>query len=898
MSRNAPALICRGLLFFVYNLLMASKDKTLLLIDSHALIHRAYHAFPPTLRTKDGEVVNAVFGFSKLMMEVIAKFKPSHVIALFDAPGPTVRHDQFAEYKINRKKPEDDLLNQIPRIEELLNAFDIPILRVPGFEADDIIGTIDDRHSGDWARTIIVTGDRDLFQLVDEDTFVYMAGSAFSQSQLYDIEGVKTRMGIGPEYITDYKGLFGDTSDGIPGVRGIGDKTAITLIQEFGHLEEVYQKIEQIPPRYKNKLEENYEMAVLSKKLATIIKDVPLSFDFAEAEFGTFDPVALRQFFVEMQFNSLMGKLNDVMGSVAPKSAAAAEQLNMMDMIEEGPVSKWTGQSFADSKIYMLAEYLQPGDPLTWSFAEMFISDGTQVYQVEREQVESFWKKLKAEWIITDSSKMLMHSVANLGLELKPRIYDMCLSTYILSSGQTKQELDSILGYYKQDYRNNKTSKLTALCEAYKTQTEELDKSSKLAKLLDVEVKLVPVIVEMERTGITLDAELMWGFENILSKAIEATKDAIYLDVGHEFNISSPKQVAEVLFVEKSLPGGKRTKGGAYSTDERILRDLVGSDPVVEKILNYRELTKLLSTYVKPLPTLINPETKRIHASFNQVGALTGRFSSQYPNLQNIPLGEVEGVQMRDAFIAPPGSLFISFDYSQQELRLLAELSNEENMLETFRQGIDIHTRTAAEIFEVDLDKVTKEQRYTAKTVNFGVIYGISGFGLSDRLKIDPKKANEFINKYFAQYPRVREYYDKLIAEARTNNYVETILGRRRTTYDLSSNIYQLRQATEREVMNFPLQGSAADLIKLAMLEIQPLLKDVPAKLILQVHDELIFEYKTPYDVADLIKDKEFVDFVRNIRQTMLDVIKLKVPLEVGVDVGHSWGKMSEIKLD
>jgi DNA polymerase-1 len=832
------------------------------------------------------------------MMEVITKFKPSHVIALFDAPGPTVRHDQFAEYKINRKKPEDDLLNQIPRIEDLLNVFDIPILRVQGFEADDIIGTIDDRHSGDWARTIIVTGDRDLFQLVDEDTFVYMAGGAFSQSQLFDAEAVKTKMGIGPEYITDYKGLFGDTSDGIPGVRGIGDKSALALIQEFGHLEEVYQKIEQVPSRYKNKLEENYEMAILSKKLATIIKDVPLSFDFAEAEFGTYDPTALRQFFIDMQFNSLLGKLNELMGNIAPKSPVASEQLSMMDMIEEAPVNNWTGQSFTDTKVFVVAEYLQPGDPLTWGFADIYVNDGTQNYQVSREQTEEFWKKLKAEWVITDNAKSLMHSVKNLNIELKPRVYDMCISTYVLSSGQSKQDLDGILSYYKQDYRNNKSSKLTALNAAYKQQTEELDKSSKLAKLLDVEVRLVPVIVEMERTGIVLDAELMWRFENILTKAIEATKDAIYLDVGHEFNISSPKQVAEVLFVEKALPGGKRTKGGAYSTDERILRDLVGSDPVVEKILNYRELTKLLSTYVKPLPTLINPETKRIHASFNQVGALTGRFSSQYPNMQNIPLGEVEGVHMRDAFIAPIGSLFVSFDYSQQELRLLAELSNEENMLDTFRRGEDIHSSTAAEIFEIELDKVTKEQRNVAKTVNFGVIYGISAFGLSDRLKIDPKKAAGFIDKYFANYPKVREYYDKLIAEARSQNYVETLLGRRRTTYDLSSNIYQLRQATEREVMNFPLQGSAADLIKLAMLEIQPLLKDIPAKLILQVHDELIFEYKTPYDVADLIKDKEFVDFVRNIRQTMLNVIKLKVPLEVGVDVGHSWGKMSEIKLD
>ncbi len=877
---------------------MATKDKTLLLVDSHALIHRAYHAFPPTLRTKDGEIVNAVFGFARLFMEVLIKFQPSHVIALFDAPGPTVRHDQFNEYKINRQKPDDDLLNQIPRIEELLAAFDIPILRVPGFEADDIIGTIDDRHSGDWADTVIVTGDRDLFQLVDADTFVYLAGSAFSQSQLFDAEAVKAKMGIGPEYITDYKGLYGDTSDNIPGVKGIGDKSAIALIQEFGHVEEIYQKIEQVPSRYKKKLEENYEMAILSKKLATIIKDVPLSFDFELANFGTYSPEALRQFFMEMQFSSLQSKLQEVFKSVAPKSAQSSEQLGLLDDVEEVTTNNWLGQTFAGEKVYLMAEYVQPGDPLTWAFTEILVCDGKTVYKVTRDQAEEFWNKLKADWIITDCGKPLLHTVANMGLELHGKVYDMSIASYIRSSGLSKQDMEGILDYYQIAYRSNRPSKLLGLVKAYEVHTSQIDKTSKLAKLLDMEIKLLAVVVQMERQGIVLDGELMAGFELILDNAIEATKDAIYIDVGHEFNISSPRQVAEVLFVEKALPGGKRTKGGAYSTDERILRDLAAADPVVEKILQYRELTKLQSTYIKPLPGLINPQTGRIHAQFNQIGALTGRFSSQYPNLQNIPLSEVAGVNLRDAFIAPVGSLFVSFDYSQQELRLLAELSGEENMSEAFRSGQDIHARTAAEIFEVELDKVTKEQRSIAKTVNFGVIYGISAFGLSDRLKIDPKKAAGFIDKYFAQYPRVREYYDRLIAEAKQNNYVETIMGRRRMTYDLSSHIYQLRQGTEREVMNFPLQGSAADLIKLAMLEIQPQLQDYPVKMILQVHDELIFEYKTPYDADKLVEDKEFVAFVRKIRQTMLNVIKLEVPLEVGVDVGHSWGKMTEIKVD
>lgn len=872
----------------------STTDKTLLLVDSHALIHRAYHAFPPDLRTKEGEVVNAVYGFARLLMEVLAKFKPTHVVALFDSPGKTVRHDQFIGYKANRKSPEDDLIKQIPRIEEMLAKFDIPCLRVAGYEADDLIGTIDARHSGAWAKTVIVTGDRDLFQLVDEDTFVYLAGSSFSKSQLFDAKGVEEKMGIGPEYITDLKGLYGDTSDNIPGVYGIGEKGAIGLIQEFGHVEDVFKNLGRIPSRYQSKLINNFEQAELSKQLATIITDVPISFDFEkEATFGEFDLEGLKRFYREMDFNSLLASIEKISETYKPLVAEHA-QVQLGLAVPTLDMAAWVDAEIKSDVVFVDSKINKEGDPLNWKLESITLLADDKLAEVQPEQFAALVQNLIGKSVVTLNTKDLMHALINNNLDTSElKFVDIGLSTYILSAGRTKQTVESVVGYY----RLAEGQPLPQLWqEIYNHQQTEFEASETMAFICKLEQDLMPVVMEMERQGIAIDVPKLEGFTKTIETKIADITAEIYADVGHEFNISSPKQVGEILFVEKALPNYKKTKTGSFSTDERTLRDLIGADPVVQKILDYRELTKLLSTYLQPLPGWVNVQTGHIHATFNQLGAVTGRFSSTNPNMQNLPLGEVAGINIRQALVADENSKLVAFDYSQQELRLLAELSKEQAMMDSFVSGEDIHNRTAAEIFDIEISQVTSEQRKVGKTVNFGIIYGMSGFGLADRLKIDPKKANDYVRLYFQRYPGVKNYYDRLISEAKTQGYVTTMFGRKRDAFGLTAANFQLRQATEREVMNYPLQGSAADIIKLAMVEVQKVIQDYPAKLALQIHDELVFQYNSEKETDDLVRDEQFLEFITKVKQAMLGVVDLQVPFAVGVEVGENLADMAELE--
>jgi len=872
------------------------RDQTLLLIDSHALIHRAYHAFPPTLTNAKGELTNAVYGYASLLLDVLTKFKPSHVVAVFDAPGDTVRHEMYAAYKANRSSPDDELISQIPRVEDLLKSFDIPILRVPGYEADDIIGTIDERHSGEWARTIIVTGDRDLFQLVDEDSFVYLAGTSFSKSKLFGPADVEEKMGVGPDYIIDIKALEGDSSDNIPGVAGIGKKGAVTLVSEFGHLDEIYDRIEEVPNRYKNKLTDNYEIAKTSLELGTIICDAPVAFDFESAPFGTYQETDVQFFFQEMDFNSLWGRLKKVFQNHAPiPEPAAASSPDQPSLFgEREDIAEWDGKPIKAKHVVITGDFDTESDPLGWSSQRIFMLHDDQVIKVKSDQLADLCKQCSAEWVITDDGKTLLHVLANLKVKADFHIYDVVLGAYITAWGQVKQDLASAARWYELSSNGKPSERLEVINKLYELQKEEVGRDEGLRDLISLEQKLLPIVVQMERNGISLNVDQVAVDQDMLELVVNDIEQEIYDDVGHEFNVSSPKQVGEVLFEERGLPAGKKTKTGSYSTDERILSELVGADPVVGKILKYRELSKLLSTYLRPLPQLVNPKTNRIHASFNQIGAVTGRFSSNNPNMQNIPLGEIAGVNMRASFIPEPGHVFVALDYSQQELRLLAELSGEVNMKQAFREGQDIHATTAAQIFNKEIDEIDKEQRKVGKTINFGVVYGMSAFGFADRLKVDPTEAAKFIDTYFAKYPKVQDYFDEILEKAKVEGSIETLLGRKRGALGLKSPNYHVRKSTEREVMNFPLQGSAADIIKMAMVEVEPILKDYPVKLVLQVHDELIFEYKIDGELDELMKDKKFAKFVEEVRERMLKVIKLDVPLEVGTEVGRNWGELQD----
>lgn len=868
-----------------------SEKEVLLLIDSFALIHRAFHAFKPDLTTSNGEVINAVYGFTRLLLEVLTKFKPKYVIATMDSPGPTLRHDQYGQYKANRKPADDLLTSQIPRIIELLSAFDIPVLMQQGYEADDIIGTLDLDHSGENNLTIIVTGDRDLFQLVDQDTCVYMAGSAFSESKLYDIAGVTDRMGVTPAQIIDFKAIQGDASDNIPGVAGIGEKGAQSLLQEFGNLDNIYQNIDKVAPRYQEKLRASVEMAYKSRELATIMRDAPIPFNLEDGVFGGFDVNNVVRLFQELEFRSLLLKPAQL------KQTYSAEEIEQPDLALAAsglvrPVGcKDYAQESLGKEVFISFEANTDKDPLCWETTALFLQDTKgNKYQI-LENLANFFPNLFKETslIITSDAKVLLHHLRNLGIEFRGEVYDVILAEYVLSEGRSEQTLiGSLL-----TSRLAATDTLEAVVQIYKSQQARLEKDSALAKVVKLENSLVPVIVDMEQAGITMDKELLETYQEKLIKLITKKEADIYYSVGHEFNIASPKQVGQVLFEEISLPGLRKTKTGGYSTDERTLKELTGAHPVVQQILDYRELTKLLSTYVKPLPQLINPETHRLHTNYKQMGAVTGRFASLNPNLQNIPLGEVEGINMRASFVAAPNTMLVAFDYSQQELRLLAEFSKEENMLAAFKSGIDIHAATASEMFDIPVKEVTKEQRKIGKTINFGVVYGISAFGLADRLKIDNRKAAGFIQKYFETYPKIKEYYTQLLDNAKATGYVATILGRRRNARDLVSANAKLRQAVEREVQNFPLQGSAADIIKSAMVALWPKLAAYPVKMLLQVHDELVFEYQI--DSAAAVKaDKTFHKFIDEIRNTMLDVVTTQVPFEVGVEYGQDWANMQD----
>jgi DNA polymerase-1 len=874
---------------------MASTPKQdkdiLLLIDSYALIHRAFHAFTPDLTTSQGELVNAVYGFARLLLEVIFKFNPRYVIAAMDDASPTVRHSQFGQYKANRKPTDDALSKQIPRIQELLKAFDIPILQVPGYEADDIIGTLDARHSGPGQTTIIVTGDRDLFQLVDENTFVYLAGSAFSQSKLFDAAGVKEKMGLLPEQIVDLKSLQGDASDNIPGVAGIGEKGAVQLLQEFETLEKLYANLDKVPNRYKNKLENSLEIAKVSQSLATIIREVPMAFDFKDATFGSFDIAKLQKLFAELEFRSLQPKLIDLNQKYSGV-AKSADSADVAEPIFELPVSidaaEWQDQDLG-KQVYLYHQTTTEADPLHWQLQKLWVATASgDKYQVavNEETLAKLAKILLGTQVITSEAKCLIHALANTGVVLDVDFYDLALATYVCSAGLSQQSLTGVAQYYKLT-----GNQLEILALAYDLQTKAIG-SDQIKDIVAIENKLIPTVAAMERNGVMLDVKLLERYASELETLIRDQAQAIYHTVGHEFNIASPKQVGEILFGELSLPGSKKTKTGGYSTDERILREIAHAHPVVEQILTYRELTKLQSTYVKPLPTLVNPKTKRLHANFRQLGAVTGRFASINPNLQNIPVSETGNINMRKAFVAAEGYTLIAFDYSQQELRILAELSGEENMQAAFKSGNDIHAATASEIFDIPIAQVTKEQRRIGKTINFGVVYGISAFGLADRLKIDQHKAAEFIKKYFVTYPKIKAYYQNLLEQAKKQGYAETLFGRRRNALELTQGNSHLRAAVEREIMNFPLQGSAADIVKQSMIAIADVAAKYPAKLILQVHDELVFEYECP--AGELTQNSQAQNFIAEIQTTMLNIVHTEVPLGVGVEHGANWADMQD----
>ncbi|KXK26754.1 MAG: DNA polymerase I, thermostable [candidate division WS6 bacterium OLB20] len=893
---------------------MSEPNNTILLIDSHALIHRAYHAFPATLTTEDGQPVNAAYGFTSLLLQILQQFQPEYVICVFDGKGKTFRHEQFAAYKAHRPETDEALKSQFPVVHDIVDSLSIPRFIQEGYEADDIIGSFTRSDELKGLHKIIVTGDKDLLQLVSEETSIYLAGSNIKKSEQLDPEGVAAKLGFTAEYLTDYKGLRGDSSDNIPGVKGIGDKTATQLITAYGHLEEIYTHIDEIKGAVQKKLISGKEDAFLSRDLATIVTDLNLSLTRSDAKVSDYDYESAKSLFQKLRFKSLISRLpkndqiTDMQESFLLDTAVDAVDYSIVDGSTREAFKKAFTAASTVSVLMTRTDPLNIFAPL----ASAAVGIDGDVYLIPDvaadKEVSAILTGLKDKTVNTYRAKDLFHCVRQLGIKELSIGADLLLLAHITQAGTGSTELDTIAFNRAGIVINDQDSPETVLVKHVKTVMalahdfiQDLASSGTprgsmfSAEYLyrEIELPLAPVLARMEEYGIGLDAEQLSAFKQELLESMARIEDAVYEEAGMKFNLGSPRQLGEVLFEKMGLPGGSKSKSGQYSTNERVLSKLVESFPVVAKILEYREVSKLQSTYTDALIEQKDPDTGRIHTNYNQVGAATGRLSSNNPNLQNIPTSTDLGRRIKDAFVAAEGKILLAVDYSQQELRLLAHLSGEPALVKAFNEEVDIHALTASRLFGMDVTAVGPDERRVGKTVNFGVIYGMSAFGLSDRLRIDRNTAREFIDGFFAGYPEVDRYFTELKHQALTDGYVSTLFGRKKNTEALRSGNWQAKAAIERELVNYPLQGSAADMMKLAMNRADALIREKYsdfATMNLQIHDELVFELDT-----DDRNDPRLLAFARDVHAVMSQVVALKVPVALDFEVGTSLGGLESL---
>jgi len=906
------------------------KQPIVVIIDAHAIIHRAFHAIPP-LTTKDGVVVNAVYGFLNILFKVLRDLKPTHVAVVFDAKGPTFRHKMYKEYKGTRKKQPDELYAQIPLIHEVVEAFNFATFIKPGFEADDIIGTITKRVPK-TTKTYIVTGDMDALQLVNDHTFVYSMRKGVSDTIVYDrAEVIKKLNGLTPEQVIDYKALRGDTADNIPGIRGIGEKTATTLLLEHKTVEQVLKHAKDYKGALQEKLLTGEVDAMLSKQLATIDCAVPVDISLEGIILQPYDRAKVVELVQKLEFKSLLNHLPD---SPVIESAPTTGQLtlggsNKAETVEV-PEPDWLGESTytlinskaaaADLvkklervKIFALDTETTSLDPLQCELVGMSIcwEDG-KGYYIPAEYVEQFRGVLTNPKIkkfghnIKFDYKVLQHTR---DITVAPVSYDTMLASYVLNPGTRGHGLDALafaeFGYEMMPYEElvgkGKTLKLITDVPLRKLAfyaAEDADytwrllgvmqprvKKADLEKIVDLEVELIPVLARMETAGITVDVAYLKNLHTKLAKHITTLEKQIYKQAGMEFNIASPKQLKEVLFdrLQIETKGLAKTKTG-ISTAASELEKMRGLHPIIDLISDYREVTKLQSTYVEAIPLLVNPTTKRIHTNYNQTIAATGRLSSTDPNLQNIPIRTELGREMRQAFVAAPGMALVSLDYSQIELRIIAHLAKDKSFIDGFNRGADIHTQTAAEMNGVTEAEVTKEMRRAAKSINFGILYGMGAHGLMRDAGISYEAAREYLDKYFKLHPAIAKYVADTKEFARKNGYVETLFGRKRYLPDIQSGMAQVRAGAERAAINMPAQGTAADLMKFAMLKVDQAIQSgkIKATMLLQVHDELVFEVKQ--DQAETI--------AKQVQQIMEHVVDWSVPLLVDIGIGPNWDEL------
>ncbi len=889
-------------------------NKKLYLIDGNAYFYRAYYALPPLVNSQ-GLPVNAVYGFTRMMLKIIQQENPYYLVVCFDSPHPTFRHKEYVEYKANRPAMPEDLKVQIPLCKRIVESLSIPFFQKEGYEADDLIATISGKAEREGIETVIISNDKDMLQLVNEKITVLDE----LKNVVYDNEEVKHILGIEPGQIVDFMGLAGDSVDNIPGIPGIGNKTAVKLIQKYGTIENLKNKLPELKGKIKEKIENFLPMAEMSRGLVILVKNVPVDIEISDCKFKKIEREKFLKILKEFEFKNLI-------------SEWMPEEENISDNYQiitgEKEFERILKKSCESEKVFFKIQTTD-SSPLNAQIVSLIFTfeDGKSVYFPLAHNYEGCPGQLKTDYVLAklkfifenekikkygQDLKFSLIVLKQKGIDLCGIGFDLMVAAYLLNPSKQKYPLENII----LEYLNLKTTTIADLIKKEKKEVSKIKiekiailacrdtkymmrlteilnsqlKKKELDKLFyQIEIPLLKILAQMQMEGILLDTDYLEGIGVELEHQIEELKKEIYIQSGEEFNINSPKQLRVILFEKLKLPIIKKTKTGA-STSEDILKKLSFSHTLPVLILKYRGLQKLKSTYVDGLLKLVDSKTKRIHSSFNQTITATGRLSSSDPNLQNIPVRTKMGKVIRKAFIAQKGCVFISLDYSQIDLRVLAHFSKDVNLKKAFCCGNDVHSQTAREIFNIPLEKINQEERKTAKIINFGIIYGMSSYGLAQELGISQIQAQEYIEKYFIKYEGVKKFIDKAVTRAKKDGYVLTLFNRRRYLPEIQSENRILKEFAERVAINMPIQGTSADIIKMAMVQIDFELKNknLKSKMLLQIHDELIFE--VPQEEKEVL--------LQVAKEKMENAVKLDVPIKVNIKTGENWGSMGSNLLE
>ncbi len=928
---------------------------TLYLIDGHALAYRTYYALTRgssgAFTTSKGEPTAGVFGFTSVLLRILEGDRPDYLAVAFDT-GRTFRDEIFADYKATRAKMPDDLRPQIERIRQLVDVFNIPRLEMEGYEADDVLGSAARNAVEQGLGVKIITGDRDLLQLVDERVIVNLPGRSLSDSKDYFPADVKEYLGVRPDQVVDYKALEGDKSDNIPGVKGVGKKTAVNLLEAYENLDGIYQHLDELSPSLRKKLETDRDNAYMSQELARIVTDLNVRIDIERARPEHFDPQQVEALFRELEFRALMNRLNALLKDMGLRGTQPGEQLTMFGeqkparvevvgdgSVPDGAITVDTPQALEDLALRLASADMISFDTETTSTDQMqadlvgislaiepgqgyYIPVGHTTANTQQLSLETVIHALRDPLTDPDIPKaghnlkydyvvMLRH-----GLKVTPLAFDSMIAEWLINPGSRNlglknlawvrlgiqmTSIDELIGKGKNQITMAEVLiEKAAMYAAADAEVvlrmvpdlqRELEQRKVDALFTELEMPLVPILADMEMAGIQLDTAFLQHMSTELDEQLRQIESVVFEMAGEPFNLNSPQQLSNVLFNRLGIDPPDRTRktaSGFYSTAADVLEALRGKHQVVDKVLEYRELAKLKSTYVDALPEQVNPETGRVHTSYNQTGSVTGRIASSNPNLQNIPIRTKLGRRVRHAFVAAPGDVLLGVDYSQVELRIVAHMADDQVMIETFRAGEDIHAATAAAIYNIPLGDVTSEQRRHAKAVNFGLIYGMSAFGLTRTTDLTLAEAEDFVQAYFERFPGVKSYLDGMRRLAAQQGYVETLLGRRRYFPGLQVGAnYNVRMREEREAINAPIQGTAADIMKIAMLQVPIALRQagLSARMLLQVHDELVLE----------CPEEELIPTAKVVQETMAGAYILQVPLVTDARYGTNWEEMSAI---